>query len=1103
MSTFGHTSPGGVDDNTGADNKIVYSVVAPENGFLHTLTGYISGNGPGVGAQVMKAVVYAASGFNPGTLLAVSNEVTIPDGSAYAWRDFTLPTPIPISAGTTYWIGYIAGGVNVGSQKNVTAGGFLVYNANTGGYAAGPTSTWGAINTTTIGELTLYGQYTPVGASAPPREIPQLGVSNGFKILIRNTTDRQYEIDRCVEVGAQVVRIVADPDWATELTSLVPMIAAAGLKMVLVLYGTTGEIAIDSWPTTVANQWASTPEVIAIEVANEPDINGWDADTYADFVADVYDAVNAAQPGRYSIVAGALWRGGRVDNTGTATDPQHFAASLCIRAFGKFDYLSAHLYDNPLARQPWNMWDYNLFWNGTGVCDNGANGGNVRQILDSYGLWDVPIISTESGGRIIPDGSYTEQQVADYVTAGFHECFSGHLASLFVHGMMDDDVPGYGMLRPNLTKRPAFHAFQAMALLAGQTIHRIRIGWSGRNSGTFVIGDANGVGGSLIAPTTTSVGYDRIGRNFHPTYPGTYDDVTDMTTGWAISRGKPQRMGAVNVGTCEVQLFDPDELFNPTNLSSPLQGQVRLLAPCKVEASTDGGANWYGLFEGWLRSATFDYDVGAKQARFHFEDILFLLDRFKNPGPVIPSTGPITVDEAIRKVLFLILWPDDKLVMDAGTQLADFEADGTKSALEVIGELLTLDGGFAYGDRDGNFVYANANNRAQRVSQFTFRSFTLNAPGIDIDPIETTATVTRTGGAPQVYENSLAASRYGRNGHAAIESAWLDNDDQAYRLARRIVNIMSSQRNRIWGVATTEGLEGYLDAMLGLDLFDKVELKATTDSLTANFSLGLNGATIATTDAGDDDKWVTVANAGTGGSVVYDNSLPLPWGSGQHAKFTMGSVVGDKSLKWNLIHNERDHSGRFYVYLPANPGALTTLMFLVGDGGFPARIYLQTNGKMILTDSTGGGILTMTNAIPLNAWSRVEYHVVHSTTVGSLEVKLYTDPQSLTPTETAIITGKNTKNYADTIQFGFAGGGAAAGNVLRMAGIVADAAEYPGPYDPAVYHIEQIQHAAQGGALFKTAWVMSEATDPEPFRVGSGLIAPSISSLGYARIVDG
>lgn len=576
MSTIGHTAVGTVDDNIGADNKIVYSVTATENGLLTSLTGYLSGLGPGAGNQVIKAVVYAASGFNPGALLAVSNEITIVDNSAYAWYQFDLPAAVPISAGATYWIGYIAGATTTSAQKKVNVGGFLAYNANTGGYAAGPTNPFGSPSTTSIGELTLYGTYTPVGAADPPRVIPPCGVSNGFKILIRNTTDRNYEIGRCKDVGAQVLRIVADPDWSTELNSLVPLIAAQGLKMLLVLYGTTAPISPDTWPTTQANLWASTPEVIGFEIANEPDINGWTVNDYADFVADAYDQINAAQPGRYSVVAGALWKGNRTSAPGpdetTSLDPQHFAIGLATRAFGKFDYFSLHLYDNPLARQPWNIWDWGLFWNGSGYCDNGAHGGNCRQILDSYGLWNIPIITTETGGRILPDGSYTEQQVADFVTSAFAQVASGHVASVFVHGMMDDDVAGYGMLRPDLSPRPAYYAFLSFTT-------NVRV----------VIEAAFGSYPSDASYTWTTI---------HDTDLPEVDYTHRYVRGLRYSRGVDDLVGRTATGTGELLVRNSDRAWDAENAASSFYPNVRPDLPVRGWAMVAGVT--YPMFQHFM-----------------------------------------------------------------------------------------------------------------------------------------------------------------------------------------------------------------------------------------------------------------------------------------------------------------------------------------------------------------------------------------------------------------------------------------------------------------------------------------------------------------------
>ena len=77
----------------------------------------------------------------------------------------------------------------------------------------------------------------------------------------------------------------------------------------------------------------------------------------------------------------------------------------------------------------------------------------------------MPIVSTESGG---PVPKYSEAKQATIVTDALHAADgvgTGYrkLAFTLIYNVLDDDVAGFGLLRPDRTKRPAWDAFRAVA----------------------------------------------------------------------------------------------------------------------------------------------------------------------------------------------------------------------------------------------------------------------------------------------------------------------------------------------------------------------------------------------------------------------------------------------------------------------------------------------------------------------------------------------------------------------------------------------------------------------------------------------------------------
>src|SRR5262245_47181415 len=180
-----------------------------------------------------------------------------------------------------------------------------------------------------------------------------------------------------------------------------------------------------------------------------------------------------------------------------------------------------------------------------------------------------------------------------------------------------------------------------------EATYRLRIGWTGRYTGWFVVGNVGGTGLSLIAPSTSpGAGYDVIGDNIAtPQYKGFYDTIADDEFGclnFTVTRGRDDAFSNLLAGQLEVTMNDvyPGR-YNPKNPSSVLAGMLSPLRPCCLDCTLDGGSSYIQLFNGWLDELSSDVDWDSGSARMTFKDLFLWLDRFKNV--TIPSTGQTTV----------------------------------------------------------------------------------------------------------------------------------------------------------------------------------------------------------------------------------------------------------------------------------------------------------------------------------------------------------------------------------------------------------------------------------------------------------------------------
>lgn len=220
--------------------------------------------------------------------------------------------------------------------------------------------------------------------------------------------------------------------------------------------------------------------------------------------------------------------------------------------------------------------------------------------------------------------------------------------------------------------------------------------------------------------------------------------------------------------------------------------------------------------------------------------------------------------------------------------------------------------------------------------------------------------------------------------------------------------------------------------------------------LTATFETGVHGNAVAIADAGSATAWDVLNDPGAG-SLLYDNTHVYETLA---AKVSHGGAGARIQISWTTaLGTVTDHYGRIYIYFTANPGNVANPMRVESTGAVASQIIVNSSGTIRMDDSAGQAVVT-TNSISLNQWVRLEWHVIHSTTVGQVEVKLFNNPDSVSPTETQTsAASRNTLASANEIMFG--SGAGLTYSDFWMDNIVANDTAYPGPAGgppPSLYH---------------------------------------------------
>jgi hypothetical protein len=209
---------------------------------------------------------------------------------------------------------------------------------------------------------------------------------------------------------------------------------------------------------------------------------------------------------------------------------------------------------------------------------------------------------------------------------------------------------------------------------------------------------------------------------------------------------------------------------------------------------------------------------------------------------------------------------------------------------------------------------------------------------------------------------------------------------------------------------------------------------------TATFEAGVNGVRIATTDPGSQTPWDAVLLTSTG-DTKYDTTHPAHGSLGAH-------IIngGQAQLEWSTAFGtQTDHFGRIYMYVPSGANFIDVVR-LNNAGTFACGIDIDNlTGVLNLRDTTAAIISSTTNTVARDQLVRIETHIVHAISGGTIEVQLFNTADSPVPTETKLSLGMNNQAQATKIDYGAVVG---RGQDWWLDDIVAGATSYPGPVAP-------------------------------------------------------
>lgn len=306
----------------------------------------------------------------------------------------------------------------------------------------------------------LFAGSPPPPPPPPTTALGRYGTANGWKLTVpaasggRDTTGQDAEIALCADLGAKIVRIGQAPNTIQVADKLfkkgiTPLILFGG-NPTFPWAKSAAALAADA--ANLASRYGANA---IYECLNEPTLHGWSPAAYVPYLHAFHDAVKAGAPSATVLMAGLF----------SSTLVTWVKGFIAAGGLAYTDAINVHLYDDAAEHGAWSQWDMTFGSGGAGFYDTDNVCSNGDAWAKANGKPSLPVVSTESGG---PVPKYSESKQAAIVNNALRAADGiglGYRRTMFtlIYNVYDDDVAGFGMLRPDRSKRPSFAAFQAVA----------------------------------------------------------------------------------------------------------------------------------------------------------------------------------------------------------------------------------------------------------------------------------------------------------------------------------------------------------------------------------------------------------------------------------------------------------------------------------------------------------------------------------------------------------------------------------------------------------------------------------------------------------------
>jgi len=314
-------------------------------------------------------------------------------------------------------------------------------------------------------------------------------------------------------------------------------------------------------------------------------------------------------------------------------------------------------------------------------------------------------------------------------------------------------------------------------------------------------------------------------------------DVSSQVLSVQTKRGRNALSDQFQTGNLTLRIVDQNGDFNPQNPASPY---YTLLSPMrKVQITATYSGIVYPIFQGFITSYVTTYPKDAEDVAY---TTIQAVDAFRlaNNAQISTVTGASAGDltgTRINQILDEIDWPNSMRDVDAGLTTVQADPGTNRTALQAMTTIENSEYGALYVDASGSFVFQD---RSVTVSSIggTPTLFADDGTGILYKDatwilndvlVFNKATVSRTGGSPQVATNQASIDKYFLHSYF-LNDLMMQTDAVALDYALAYVASRAETSIRVDSITldlyTPDYNTGIL-ASLELDFFDPITVLTT------------------------------------------------------------------------------------------------------------------------------------------------------------------------------------------------------------------------------------------------------------------------------------